>query len=66
MPGITYSSISADFFSELDQLLFLYANLNNKDEFINHYNIRLSRRFLNITSNSIETERAVIAKIRDL
>lgn len=66
MSGITHSSISADFFSELDQLLFLYANLNNKDEFINHYNILLSRRFLNFTSNSIETERAVIAKIRDL
>lgn len=50
--------------SQLNELLFLYSNINGKDEFIKSYNIHLSRRLLFNSAWHLDTERNIISRIR--
>lgn len=61
---MNYSVITAEFSKELDEMIFLYSNLSNKDEFLLQYNILLSRRLLYLPDLSFDTERHIIAKIQ--
>ena len=60
------SAITEKFTKQVDEWVFLYTNLNNKDEFIEHYTIFLSRRLLQqISQRSYDIERLVIQKIKE-
>ena len=50
--------------AQLNELLFLYSNINAKDEFVNTYNILLSRRLLFSRVHNLDMERNVISLIR--
>ena len=50
--------------AQLNELLFLYSNINAKDEFVNTYNILLSRHLLFSRVHNLDMERNVISLIR--
>ena len=61
---ITISLSAVNLSAQLNELLFLYSNINAKDEFVNTYNSLLSRRLLFSRVHNLDMERNVISLIR--